>query len=224
MTPKDIFELRKQGRVEDAYEEARTLYAVDKSPYASSAMFWTAVDKLRVLAGDGHFDEAEKILLALKRLQPTVPDQEGWVNDALRKCRELLEKGETRQRLNKEGPTHLQIGVWGEDVAAAYLRDHSYVILERDWHSGHRDIDIIAQKDDCLVFVEVKARRTSDFGSPVMAVDYNKQRSLLRAINHYIHYRHLDLPWRFDVISVVGMPGQQPEIEHVEDFQLNQRR
>lgn len=221
MTAKEIFELRKLGRKEEAYEAARVLYASDKSPYASSAMFWTAVDMLRSRAGEGCLDEASKIFLALERMLPTVPDKDGWVNDAFENCRSLLEKEKARIHLEEEGPQHLQMGIWGEGLAAAYLREKGYVILERDWHSGHRDIDIIAQKDGCVVFVEVKTRRSEDYGSPVMAVGYQKQRNLLRAINHFIQYRHLDMPWRFDVISIVGMPSQQPVIEHIEDFQLN---
>ena len=123
----------------------------------------------------------------------------------------------------KGNAAHLQTGAWGEQQAAYYLREKGYVILERDWHSGHRDIDIIAEKDGCIVFVEVKTRRSKDFVSPEQAVDYQKQHNLLRAINHYIGYRHLEGAWRFDVISVVGMPGSRPEIEHIEDFQINQR-
>jgi len=203
MTAKDIFELRKQGHKEEAYEAARALYATDKSPYASLAMFWTAVDMLRLRVSEGRLDEAEKIFLALERL--------------------LLTKGHSRQHQQGEKPEHLQTGSWGEELAADYLRDKGYVILERDWHSGHRDIDIIAQQDGCIVFVEVKTRRSTDFGSPAQAVDYHKQQNLLRAINHYIHYRHLDMPWRFDVISIVGLPGGHPDIEHIEDFTLNQR-
>ena len=220
ITAKEIFELRKQGRKEEAYEAARALYATDKSPYASLAMFWTAVDILRMRVSGGRLDEAQKIFLALQRLLPTVPDKDGRAHDALENCRDLLKKRNTQQ----EGkPEHLQIGSWGEELAANYLREKGYVILERDWHSGHRDIDIIAKRDGCIVFVEVKTRRSADFGSPVQAVDYRKQHNLLRAINHYIHYRHLDMLWRFDVISIVGVLGGQPEIEHVEDFALNLR-
>lgn len=221
MTAKEIFELRNQGRKEEAYEAARGLYATDKSPYAASAMFWTAVDVLRIRARDGRIEEAEKILSALSRLLPTVPDKDGWVREAFGKCFDVLEKGAERQRLQKEGPEHLQMGNWGEGLAEAYLREKGYIILERDWHSGHRDIDIVAQKDDCIVFVEVKTRRTAAFGSPVLSVDYKKQRNMLRAINHYIHYRNLNLPWRFDVVSIVGIPNGQPVVEHIEDFQLN---
>jgi uncharacterized protein (TIGR00252 family) len=221
MTVKEIFELRKQGLKEAAYEAARKLYAVDKGPYASTAMFWTAVDMLRLLVADGRIAEAEKIFMALERLLPTVSDSDGRVSDAFVKCRDLIEKGNALKGLQTEGAAHLQMGVWGEELAADYLREKGYVILERDWHSGHRDIDIIARQDACIVFVEVKTRRSSDFGSPVQAVDYAKRRNLLRAINHYLHYRQIDLSWRFDVISIVGMPGGQPAIEHIEDFQLN---
>lgn len=238
MTAKEIFELRKQGRKVDAYEAARALYATDKSSYASLAMFWTAVDMLRLRVNEGRLNEAEKIFLALERLLPAVPDRsaqsdaylsnaslkkDGRVNDAFGNCRDLLEKGRSRQHQQEGMPEHLQTGSWGETIAAYYLREKGYVILERDWHSGHRDIDIIAQQDGCVVFVEVKTRRNTDFGSPVQAVDYHKRQNLLRAINHYIHYRHLDMPWRFDVISIVGVPGAQPDIEHIEDFTLSQR-
>ena len=68
MTASEIFELRKQGRKEEAYEEARLLYANDKSPYVSAAMFWTAVDVLRSRVYEGKTDEAKKILMALERL------------------------------------------------------------------------------------------------------------------------------------------------------------
>lgn len=238
MTAKDIFGLRQQGRKEEAYEAARTLYAADKSPYASLAMFWTAVDILRLRVGEGRLDEANKIFLALERLLPNVPDhssqrdvyssdtsltKDGRAQEAFSKCRELLEMGNMPHRLQEYGPAHLQMGVWGEELATEYLSEKGYVILERDWRSGHRDIDIIAQQDGCLVFVEVKTRRNNDFRRPEQAVDYNKQHNLLRAINHYIHYCHLNMPWRFDVITVVGMPGCHHEIEHIEDFQLHRR-
>ena len=221
MTAKDVFELRRQGRIEEAYDAIRPLYANDKSPYTSSAMFWTASDILKKRLNEGRMDEAEKIFAALERLLPNVPDSEGWVSKAFKKCQELVGRGETRERLQKEGPEHLQTGVWGEGLAAAYLREKGYVILERDWHSSHRDIDIIAQQGDTIIFVEVKTRRNRVFADPVTAVNYQKQRHLLKAINHYLQYRHITAPHRFDVITIVGKPGDcNPEIEHIEDFQL----
>jgi uncharacterized protein (TIGR00252 family) len=224
MTVKDVFELRTQGRVEEAYEAAREIYAVDKGPYASAAMFWTAVDMLKMRAGEDRMEEAKKICMALERLLPNVKDEKGWMHDALKKCQALTERGETRKELLNNGPEHLQMGIWGEELAVAYLRNKGYAILERDWHSKHRDIDIIAQQGDCIVFVEVKTRKNCDFGDPLQAVDYKKQKNLLHAISHYIHYRKIDNPTRFDVITIVGeMGGKMPEINHVENFALNYR-
>ena len=223
LTASDVFELRKQGRIEEAYEAIRQLYASDKGHYTSLAMFWTANDILKKRLNEGRIDEAEKISAALERMLPNVPDQEGWVGKAFKRSKDLLEKAQQHVRQQEEGPAHLLTGVWGEGLAAAYLRDKGYVILERDWHSGHRDIDIIAQQGGITVFVEVKTRGSSDFADPIDAVDLKKQKNLLLAINHYIRYKRITSAWRFDVISIVGKPGNNnPEIDHIEDFQLSQ--
>lgn len=224
MTVKDIFELRKQGRQEEAYEAARQLYAVDKSPYATSAMFWTAVDLFRMRANEDRIDEAHQIYLALQRLSVTMNDEKGWIHDAMQKCDTLLQRSEVRKHPTDQGPEHLQMGIWGEELAAVYLREKGYVILERDWHSKHRDIDIIAQKDDTIVFVEVKTRRSKSFVDPMLAVNYKKQRNLRLAINHYVKYHCLDTVIRFDVITIVGTPyGPKPEIDHIENFPISMR-
>lgn len=67
---------------------------------------------------------------------------------------------------------HNELGTWGEQCAVEYLRRKGYVILERDWKSGHRDLDIIAFDGATMVFVEVKTRRNRMFADPEMAVDY----------------------------------------------------
>lgn len=217
----DIFNLRKQGRKEEAYEAARRIYAIDKGPYASSAMFWTAVDILKIRTSEGMTDEAKKIYQALERLLTTVKDENGWMTDALKKCQAIIRQDATTCDLSKPLPKHLQTGAWGEEIAAAYLREKGYVILERDWHSGHRDIDIIALHDGSLVFVEVKTRHDNDYAEPESAVNYHKQKNLRLAINHYIKFRHVRSPWRFDVITIIGQIGNsQPEINHIEDFPL----
>ena len=219
-----VFALRKDGRVEEAYEAARAVYAINKGPYASSAMFWTGVDMLKMRVNEDRLDEAKKISMALERLLDNVSDKNNWMHDAWNRCQRLLERGEARANLVDNGPEHLQMGVWGEDLAVAYLREKGYVILERDWHSVHRDIDIVAQQGDCIVFVEVKTRRNKDYADPVQAVDYKKQKNLGRAISHYINYRKCDNPWRFDVITIVGEFGcEMPEINHIEDFYLCNR-
>ena len=112
---------------------------------------------------------------------------------------------------------HNELGKWGEDLAASYLERLGYTILERDWKSGHRDLDIIAQEGDTVVFVEVKTRRNRDFTDPEMAVDYQKIRHLQQAANHYIKFRHIDNDIRFDIITVVGTMNETPSIEHIKD-------
>ncbi len=223
MTVRDVFELRKQGRIEEAYDAIRPIYANDKGPYTSLAMFWTATDILKKRLNEGHIDEAEKIFAALERMFPNVPDKDGMAEKAFRKCQELLKKEPYHGKHLEDGPAHLQTGRWGEELAAAYLRENGYVILERDWHSGHRDIDIIAQKDSTIVFVEVKTRSSRDILDPIRAVNRQKQYNLILAINHYLQYKHISSAYRFDVITIVGTPdGITPEFEHIEDFPLAQ--
>ena len=115
---------------------------------------------------------------------------------------------------------HNDLGKWGEEIAVEYLQKKGLRVMQRDWKSGHRDIDIIATDGECLIFVEVKTRQSCEYGLPVEAIDYHKLRNLNAAINHYICSRHIDMPFRLDVVSVVGNIGGQPEITHIEDFEL----
>ena len=116
---------------------------------------------------------------------------------------------------------HNELGKWGEDLAVAYLQGKDYTIIERDWKSGRRDIDIIAKDESgTIVFVEVKTRRNRVFGEPENAIDYKKMQSLQQAINHYIKYRRINSEVRFDIISIIGTIGSEPEINHIKDVAL----
>lgn len=222
VTAKEIFSLRKHGQYKDAYDAARLLYATDKSQYASSTMFWAAVDMLKMKVREGRMYEAQKIFLALQRLSGVLVDERDRICDALDKC-DMLIHGDNANHVSKNNdPKHLRLGVWGENLAAAFLRDKGYVILERNWHSGHRDIDIIAQDGEWIVFVEVKTRNNRNFADPLSAIDHNKQRNLLRAMNHYIKNHKLENPCRLDVITIVGTPDSgQPEIDHIEHCSIS---
>ena len=115
---------------------------------------------------------------------------------------------------------HNELGKWGEDTAAAYLEEKGYQIIERDWKSGHHDLDIVAKEGNSLVIVEVKTRRNRLFGDPEEAIDYKKRRNLQSAINHYVKSHHFGSSVRFDIISIVGTIGSQPEIDHIKDVAL----
>ena len=77
MTVKEIFELRKQGRIEEAYEAIRPMYAVHQGKYTTLCMFWTANDILKKRVGEQRLDEAEKIFKALLRVLPNIDDKDG---------------------------------------------------------------------------------------------------------------------------------------------------
>jgi putative endonuclease len=98
---------------------------------------------------------------------------------------------------------HNQTGFKGEALAEKYLRNAGYEIMEKNWHFGHNEIDIIARQDDFLVIVEVKTRRTNNFGEPEEFVNRTKQRSLIKAADGYINQKGLDLEVRFDIVSVL---------------------
>ena len=115
---------------------------------------------------------------------------------------------------------HNELGKWGEALAAEFVEQQGYEILERDWTSGHHDLDIIARDEDTLVIIEVKTRRNRLFGDPEEAIDYKKRLSLQSAINHYVKSHRIKIPVRFDVISIVGMIGSTPEIDHIKDVTL----
>ena len=115
---------------------------------------------------------------------------------------------------------HNELGKWGEDLATAYLEQKGYTIVERDWRSGRRDIDIIARDGNIVVFVEVKTRRSSVFGEPEEAIDFHKLQNLQQAINHYVKSKHIRQPIRFDIVSIVGTIGNTPDIQHIQDVTL----
>ena len=115
---------------------------------------------------------------------------------------------------------HNELGKWGENQAAVYLEEKGYVILERDWKSGHHDLDIVAKDGDTLIIVEVKTRRNRLFGDPEEAIDYKKRKNLQSVINHYVKSHRIGQDVRFDIISIVGIIGSQPEIDHIKDVAL----
>ena len=77
MTVKEVFDLRKQGRIEEAYEAIRPMYAVHKGKYTTLCMFWTASDILKKRVQEGRLDEAEKIFKSLLRILPNIEDKDG---------------------------------------------------------------------------------------------------------------------------------------------------
>lgn len=108
------------------------------------------------------------------------------------------------------------IGKSGESVAFTYLINQGFKILERNWRCGRDEIDLIAEIDDCVVFVEVKARKNNTFGDPQDFVTKKKQRFMIRAANTYLQDRNIEKECRFDIIAINNEMIDDP-ILHIED-------
>ncbi len=103
------------------------------------------------------------------------------------------------------------VGKHGEESALLLFQKKGYTIRERNWRSVLGEIDLIVEKDGCVVFVEVKTRTSADFGTAAEAVMKKKQRKIVRTAAAYIKKHSLyRRTFRFDVLSIL------PEgIEHI---------
>src|SRR3954469_2275598 len=94
------------------------------------------------------------------------------------------------------------LGLEGERIAEAWLSERGWRILDRRFRSGHRDLDLVAEREGMVAFVEVKARRGKSFGHPEEAVNWRKQRELARSAAVWIaRFGGAKQAFRFDVIG-----------------------
>ncbi len=110
-----------------------------------------------------------------------------------------------------------RLGALGEEAAVDLLRAGGYRIVARNHRCPRGEIDVIAEKGDLLVFVEVRTRATSAFGGPEETVGARKQRRVIAAARDYLAQRRgRAKAARFDVIAVVDGP-QGPALTHFEN-------
>ena len=124
--------------------------------------------------------------------------------------------------------SHLDIAKTGEALAVAHLKARGYKILAQNYRAVRGEIDLVAQDDDCIVFVEVKTRRSLKFGLPQAAVTTHKQRQISKVALAYLQTHNLfDAPCRFDVIAIHLSPRLEllklEQIESAFEFQTNSR-
>lgn len=113
-------------------------------------------------------------------------------------------------------PDHILLGQRGEQLARLHLLDKGYIILEKNFFFKNLEIDIIAEKDNVIVFVEVKTRRVYELGGPESAVDLEKEKHLLELSEFYMTYHGLDLDYQIDIISIV-LTKRRFDIHHFEN-------
>ncbi len=107
-----------------------------------------------------------------------------------------------------------KIGEEKEFLALKYLTDRGYKIIKRNYRCKLGEIDLIAKKDNRIIFIEVKYRSSSKYGSAIEAVNYKKQMIIRRVARHFLltNYHTLEIPVSFDVIGI-----DNDKITHIEN-------
>jgi putative endonuclease len=110
-----------------------------------------------------------------------------------------------------------QTGQRGEDLAATYLRDKGYKILERNWRCPGGELDLVVEVDETLIFVEVRTRRGGRFGLAEESITPAKQARLVELAQMYLQEKATSgHAWRIDVLAIQLGPGL-PQIKHIEN-------
>ena len=111
---------------------------------------------------------------------------------------------------------HNELGKKGEQLAINHLLEQGYIVLEKNWRFQKAEVDIIAQKENTIVAVEVKTRTSDYFGNPQDFVNPKKIKLLVIAMNEYVISKDLDVEIRFDIIGIVKNKNGI-KLEHIED-------
>ncbi|GAB4415477.1 MAG: YraN family protein [Anaerolineales bacterium] len=109
-----------------------------------------------------------------------------------------------------------KVGAWGEQAAAEYLQAKGFRILTRNARTPYGEIDIIAEKGEIIIFIEVKTRTSNSYGPPEISVTPRKQNHMIAAAEHYAAEYAID-HWQIDVIAIEGKPGSTPKFFHFEN-------
>ena len=110
-----------------------------------------------------------------------------------------------------------ELGNWGEGVARDYLIDKGYRIIFTNYKTKIGEIDIIAVRENTIIFVEVKTRRNDLYGKPRESVNYKKQLTYTRVADQFLqHFNNETKSYRFDVIEVYKT-NYDYRIEHIEN-------
>ncbi len=116
----------------------------------------------------------------------------------------------------REKPEHLRRGEIGEHAAKKHLQKLGLKFLIANFRSERGEIDLVFRDDDCLVFVEVKARSSEDWTRPAAAVDARKRRLLSQTALDYLKLlKNPQVKIRFDIVEVLLTDGEAREVRHL---------
>ena len=113
--------------------------------------------------------------------------------------------------------TTKNLGNTGENIAAKFLENRGYKILDRNYRIRSAEIDIIAELDSTIIFVEVKTRKNLNHGNPAEAVNLRKQKKIIEAASVFLQdERFSDCACRFDIVEVYS-EGKSFKVNHIEN-------
>lgn len=115
---------------------------------------------------------------------------------------------------------HIHTGKVGEDLGWSFVEQQGYTILEKNWRHSRWEVDIIASKDNVLHFVEIKTRRSSNYGLPEERVGNKKIQNLINAAEEYLYGHPQWKRIQFDILSILLINGKAPEYFLIEDVHL----
>lgn len=113
-----------------------------------------------------------------------------------------------------------EIGKIGEDVAVQYLEEKGFEIIERNFECKQGEIDIIAKnnREKEIVFIEVKTRTNKNYGEPIEALTYYKQKHIIKSIEYYLYIKELEKAFiRIDVIEVYHKGENRYHVHHIKN-------
>jgi len=147
------------------------------------------------------------------RMQATLPPRGGWRGRLLEPVAEHAVKS---RAAGSERSSSTRSRILRRRHRAAHYRSQGFLILDRNFRCPLGELDLVARKNNLIVFVEVKTRRTEEHGAPETAVNYKKQRRIIRLSNYYLKQKKLwHLQPRFDVIAILWKEKASRRIKHI---------
>lgn len=111
--------------------------------------------------------------------------------------------------------SHRDKGKEGEEIACNYLQKNGFEIIERNYHHGHAEVDIIAKDGNEIVFVEVKARKSLEYGDPEFAINKKKISQIKKVALAYLIENNLEeSECRIDAVTLIIEKDREPVLNH----------
>jgi putative endonuclease len=110
------------------------------------------------------------------------------------------------------------LGDRGEAMAARFLEQRGWTVVNRNFRMGRKEIDLVARRGEVVAFVEVKTRAGLGYGHPLEAITWKKRREIQQVATAWVdRFGRPEDSYRFDAVAILVRAGAAPEIEHVED-------